>query len=72
MPCTWLPLPFLHVAPLFILSSLVKKKIKKILSYCFFFFLTGAGWQNGLSNSPLICYYPAFRTQKCRFPHYLP
>lgn len=40
---------------------------KKTLSCCLF--LTKAGWQNRLSNRPLICYYPAFHIHKHRF-HY--
>lgn len=39
MPCTWLPLPFPRVAPLFILSSSVKKKKKTFL-----LFFSHRGW----------------------------
>lgn len=54
-------------------SKFIGEKNKNKKSFLtVFFFLTGAGWQNRLSNSPLICYYPAFHTQKCRFPCYLP
>lgn len=63
MLCTCLSFP--SIAPSFIPSSSVQK-----YPSCHFC-LTGAGWQNGLSNRPQLCDYTACHIQECWFPHYL-